>query len=132
MSLFGSIQTIMPHLQFAPPQGPQQLGPDAYITPQDKWLADKARRGDLAQQTMNSLQGNPNVQNPSAPGVPAGGVPGAGGGGAPPPSAGIQSMMGNAGQKYGGGGASSALMGGGQGGGLMNAILKALPMLMGG
>lgn len=126
MGLFNSMRNAWPsvNMSFAPPPSVVQMDPSAFITPQEKAAADKARRGDLMNQTMNSIAGQGNIQGqPPA----AGGVPGEGGGAAPPPadSANIQSIMSTLGM---GGGPAAA----GGGGGMMASIMKFLPMLMGG
>lgn len=128
MGLFSSIQWNPVHMQFAPPPGVQPVDASAFTTPQDRAAADKARRGDLMNQTMNSLTGQGNIQNAPA----AGGVPGEGGGAAPPDSANIQSIMQSLGtESIAPKTAAGPVAAAGGGGGMMASIMKMLPMLMG-
>lgn len=77
----------IPGINFAPTGSVQQMSPEAYLTPQEKYLMAKK-------------------QQAQAPGTPAGGVPGQGGGGAPAPATDATAILGGG---VGGGGASGLM-----------------------
>lgn len=121
MSILGASrrQFQMPQMNFLAPPGVTQMGPEAFLTPQEKYAAQYAAKGGAVGNFTGAGGGGVGASTVSGPAAPAaGGVPGQGGGAAPVDP--LAALPEGGGQQ------------GGNGGGIMQMIMKYLPMIMGG